>query len=787
MSTEHDGARLLQFYTDLRQRIAATAEAGEQGGFAENIFTGIVLDDYLASTGDTENARECRDVKEAQNTGQKLHKINGYALSEGAENLDLFVTIYKGYDEPQRISRDEVTTAFNQCRRFLNNAFKGYWKELDESAAAYDFAKEIGKNRDALVRANLFLLTNGECAIEPPQPDRLDKTDLLLTYRIVDIQYLARIEQGEPEPIVIDFVKRTGKSLSCLSIPTTNEQYETYLAAVPGDVLANVYEEYGARLLEMNVRSFLQFTVGTNKGIRQTILKEPHMFLAYNNGISATAEALELTDNGRAIRSMTGLQIVNGGQTTASIFYTQRKDKADVSQIFVQMKLSVIKTRDDVGAIVNNISRYANTQNKVSESDLSANSPFHIELEKLSRTIWTPALPGQQQQTHWFYERARAQYKNALAREFSPTSKKKFELQNPRKQLFVKEDLAKCVNVWAGLPWYVVRGNQKNYGVFMTGLKAKEQKPTSVFFEDAIAKAILFRTAEEVYGRQPKAIGDLRYVTVPYSLAWLSKTLPGQLDLFKIWKQQRVSDPMRTLLYGLMVSVEKAIKASATGALYGEWAKKEDCWKQLRGKSFNIDLDSIRADLIDPANPPVRRQMTDDDAVLLQQQTNAAWLCSVPALVWDQIGEWGRLATPGVDASGLTFHQQQVCADIARKKKQWGEQAPAKLTAPEINSGLTILDIVLEQAPQLLESMPDEIVTTVPEVAPNESPAQYAITLELVQKAVAWDKRKRALAVNNHVKLKDIAEGRNRLAEYNMPTVRKQIDFIIRRGFDPAV
>lgn len=778
MSPQHEQAQLLQFYTDFRQRIIATAEAGEQGGFLEELFTGIVLDEYLSITGDTENARECRDVKENA-AGQKMHKINGYALSEGAENLDLFITIYKGYNEPQRISRDEVTTAFNQCRRFLNNAFKGYWQDMDESAAAYDFAKEICHNRNALVRANLFLLTDGECTVEPPQSDRLDKTDLLLTYRIIDIRYLTRIEQGEPEPIEIDFVQRTGKSLPCLSIPTESDQYETYLAAVPGDILANIYEEYGARLLEMNVRSFLQFTVGTNKGIRQTILKEPDMFLAYNNGIAATAESVELTADGQTIKSLTGLQIVNGGQTTASIFYTQRKDKADVSRIFVQMKLSVIKTQADIGTIVNNISRYANTQNKVSESDLSANSPFHIELEKLSRTIWTPAQPGQSGQTHWFFEQARAQYKNALAREFSPANRKKFELQNPRKQLFVKEDLAKYVNVWNELPWHVVRGNQKNYGVFMNTLKAKDQKPTSVFFEDAIAKAILFRTAEEVYGRQPKAIGDLRYVTVPYTLAWLSKTLNGQLDLLKIWKQQRVSEAMRSLLYALMISIEKSIKASATGALYGEWAKKEDCWKQLKTKSFAVDLNSIKADLIDPANPPIRKSMTNEDAEKIQQQNNATWLCNIPAIIWDQINEWGRLMNQ------LTFHQQQIANDIARKIRQHRDQTPNRLTANEVESALYILDIIMEQAPQLLENMPNDVLPPPQPVSSNESHKQTTISLEQVKAAVAWDKRKKVLSIKDHVQLKEIAEGKTRLNTHNMSSINYSIRKLKSEGFDP--
>lgn len=524
----------------------------------------------------------------------------------------------------------------------------------------------------------------------------------------------------------------------------------------------------------MNVRSFLQFTVGTNKGIRQTIMREPHMFLAYNNGIAATADAVELTADGRGIRTLTGLQIVNGGQTTASIFYTQRKDRADVSQIFVQMKLSVIKAQDDVGTIVNNISRYANTQNKVSESDLSANSPFHIELEKLSRTIWTPGQTG----VHWFYERARAQYKNALAREFTAAGKKKFELQNPRKNLFVKEDLAKYINVWNELPWRVVQGNQKNYKVFIDNLKAKEQKPNSLFFEDAIAKAILFRTAEELYGRQPKAIGDLRYVTVPYTLAWLSRTLVGRLDLLKIWKQQHVSDAMRTMLFNLMVAVEDAIKKSAPVALYGEWAKKEECWKRISGRTFPVDLSVITADLIDPSNPPVRQALTDDDAQRMQQRIEANWLCSLPYTVWEQISEWGRLIEQ------LTFNQRQIAVSISAKIKQWGTSAVDRLTAAEINSGAYCLEVVMAQAPQLLDAIADEMLPD--EAAPRSgiSADLAEITIELVQKAVAWDRKKKILSIKYHLMLKDVAERRKSITGSNRQLIAEKIGFLKLKGFN---
>ncbi len=768
-----DTNSLNQFYTDLRQQILAAIEAADDGGTQDGEFTGIVLEQLAVLSGETENARVCADIK-GDKLGRTLHKIDGYALSENAEHLDLFISIYRDYDQPERLTQPEVTTAFNQVKRFLNNAVKGYWHEMDESEPAYDFARELHKNGQNLVRARLFLLTNQQCNTAPPENESLRTTtlDVLLTHTIVDIRALERLNlRGEPDPITIDFAARFGKPLPCLSVPVENETYQSYLAIIPGDFLSDIYEEYGSRLLELNVRSFLQFTVGVNRGIRTTILNEPAMFLAYNNGIAATAESVELTDSGQHIKALVGLQIVNGGQTTASIFYARRKDKADVSQIFVQMKLSVVKSHEHFGEIVNNISRFANSQNKVSDSDLSANSPFHIEVEKLSRSIWTPQQPGQSGQTHWFFERARAQYKNALAREFTPARKKAFEVLNPKKQLFVKEELAKFVNVWNRLPWHVVRGNQKNYVEFMKALKAKEMQPGNVFFEDSIAKAILFRSAENLYGRRPNAIGDLRYLTVPYALAWLSKATNDTLDLYKIWKRQCISDGLSRLLYNLMVGVERFIKTNAPGSLYGEWAKREDCWKAVAGQqSFpGVDLSLLINDRTDPAKQPLRKTLTDEDTAqeLLREQDN--WLRSVSAATWQTVSEWGKTD------DRLTYHQRTMALAVGDKVKKPNSQ----FTDSERQAGQFLLELIMKKAPDILRQ------TDEPEpVAAGEPDTELIVSVELVQQAVAFDKRRRILAVKSHLQLKDIAEGRKTLNTYTLPFAKEKINFLLTRGFE---
>jgi len=588
---------LNRFYTELLQDIRSEQLSTEEGGALEQLFTNQAIA-LLSEGGETADVRFSFHESIMQ---KNRHKINAYAIADNYETVDLFVTIFKCTAQPVRIQKSDIDNAAKLLLSFLKKASnREYVNSLEESSQIFDFARTLNSSQELkenLVRINIFIITDGIYSGDIPLQKQLNEIPVF--FRVTDLNYLFNISEKEYVPIEIDFAHH-GFEVPCIKADVNNSEYQSYLALIPGPALVSVYEQYGARLLEQNVRSFLQFTGKINKGIRNTILNEPHMFLAFNNGIAATADDLKLrkTEKGYLIESVKDLQIVNGGQTTASIYHTWKKDKADINDIVVQVKLSIIKDKNNFAEIVGRIAEYANTQNKVSISDLSSNTPFHIVLEKLSRNIWAPPVSGLSYQTRWFYERARGQYRNARSREGTTKAKlKAFDLKNPKKQFFTKEELAKFINTFSEVymedklvigPHFVVRGSQKNYSQFIT--YNIPINPDNIYFENVIAKSILFRTAEKLYGVKPNSIGDMRYITVPYTLALLSYNQETIINLSEIWKKQSVSDDLKTTIYNLMVEVEKFIKKNALGALYGEWAKKEECWTNVKAK---LDFHSL--------------------------------------------------------------------------------------------------------------------------------------------------------------------------------------------------
>ena len=691
----------------------------------------------------------------------------------------MFITIYKGADEPQRTPKDEIDTAVKRVANFFRKAkYKEYVNEIEESSPIFDFAHTLANSellKENLVRVNAIILTDGIYPSENPESQSIFGVPIF--YRVVDINYLYNITEKSHIPIEIDF-KKEGFEVPCIISPSENDQYQSYLAIIPGTALATIYERYGSRLLEQNVRSFLQFTGKINKGIRNTILKEPHMFLAFNNGIAATAEELEIekSDGGKGllISRVKDFQIVNGGQTTASIYHTLKKDRADIDGIFVQVKLSVVKNRNKFSEIVSRISEYANTQNKVSVSDLSSNRPYHIELEKLSRNMFAPHVLGQTtQQTKWFYERARGQYKNARAKEgFTKAKQKAFDLKNPKSQVFTKEDLAKYVNAYREEtegkkivvgPHWVVKGNQKNYAQFI-GFNL-EKKVDSIYYEDIIAKAILFRTAEKLYGIKPNSIGDMRYLTVPYSIAYLGYQTDYKLDLYKIWKNQSLSEPLKKLLYDLMKEIESFIKTKAPGALYGEWAKKEDCWNEVKKQKFDIDFRIIKADFEDLKNPSQRKRITDEEATQVQIQEDLDTIKTVLPEVWHKIEDWGRTT------ESLSEQQKTVAYNLAGRVRN-----NTKISDYERASGINILDIVMKNAPQLLHEI-DEINEQLKKNGKSD------ISLELIQEIVKWDKKNKRLKDFEYKFMADLADGKKELSERNVFIAGLNLEKVKKYGF----
>jgi hypothetical protein len=321
-----------------------------------------------------------------------------------------------------------------------------------------------------------------------------------------------------------------------------------------------------------------------NQGIRKTILEQPGRFLAYNNGISATAESVrlvELPNGGHGIGWIRNLQIVNGGQTTASIHQAVKKDGADITNVFVQVKLSVIPP-DQLSEMVPLISRYANSQNKVSDADFSANDPFHVRVEALSRTIWAPAADGTQKQTRWFYERARGQYLDEKGRANTPAKKKDFLATHPTHQKFTKTDLAKYANTWDQLPHLVSLGAQKNFLEFTLrqSVNGKTTEFTVTDFHYLIAQAVLFKEAERLV--QQLDFGGYRANIVTYTLAYLSWKTNKRIDLGRIWREQGITSALSSAIEDVAKEVHQIIVEPPGGKNVTEWCKKEGCWDAVR-------------------------------------------------------------------------------------------------------------------------------------------------------------------------------------------------------------
>ncbi len=777
MSESIENVELRRFHQALFQDIKSTQVSEEDGGSREQIFTQLAVD-LLVDAGETENVRVAYD--EGQLGTRSQHKINAYAEPDNYETIDLFVTLFRGTDEPTKVGKEDIDKAAKRVSNFYRKAkYKGYVDEIEESSQIWDFAHTLSTSEllnTNLVRVNAIILTDG--IYQGESPGSQDILGCPIFFRIVDLTYLYNVSVKSHIPIEIDF-RKEGFSIPCIASPSENDQYQSYLAIISGSALATIYERYGSRLLEQNVRSFLQFTGKINNGIRATIRDVPHMFLAYNNGIAATAENVELAPDGRhgfVISKVKDFQIVNGGQTTASIYHTQKKDKADLTDIFVPVKLTVIKSKEQFSEIVSRIAEYANTQNKVSVSDLSSNKPFHIELEKLSRGIFTPHSAGRLNQTKWFYERARGQYKNARLKEgFTKAKQKAFDLKNPRSQMFTKEDLAKYENayhqVYAGKklvigPHVVVRGNQKNYAQFINHKLIEE--PDSQYFEDVVSKGILFRSAEKIYGVKPNSIGDLRYVTVPYALSLLSYATENKLDLYRIWKNQRISEALTQVLYELMVKVEAHIKKTAPGALYGEWAKKEDCWNDLKQQDFKIDYKKLlKDDFEDPRNPSKRRRVADAEIALVQIQEELASIRSVPTQIWRNIEHWGR------DSELLSAQQISGAHIIAERIKN-----KTRIADGERQMATLILDRVIEKAPELLDDS-DELTGQ-----SDGDSGESEITIDLINQVLRWDKKNRHLKEHEFRFLSGFTNGRTELTDRNLLIARICLSKLKRHGFE---
>jgi hypothetical protein len=599
--------RVLENYIEeLKSDVASRVYSEGEGASFEDKFTEYCIE-VLESIGKSEGARVLSYVHPNSQGGIDW-KINGFCLKDLAkdenkkeyyETLDLLITFYKNeYD--YNITKDDYTKSLNQIKRFINSALKRHIDYIDKSnTELYHLIGTIGNQGKEFDRINVYFLING---FSNHEREKIEIADADVFVHTWDIARLFKINESNSvhEPIEIEFdsFSEDGKGLQCLQVPSIDELYDCYLAIVPGEILAKLYKEYSNELLESNVRAFLGQAGKFNKGIRDTIRTKPQMFLPYNNGITATAESVEtkIINNQLVITKLNDFQIVNGGQTTASLYHTQKKFKdADLSKIFVQMKLTVIKDKEQKNIEVPNISRFANSQNKVSELDLSSNNPYFIQIENLSRKKYVVNPENKNQSLLWFFERANGQYRETLNKQ-TPTQQKKFKEQNPANLKFVKSDIAKFINGWELEPHYVAQGSQKNfihYTKKITDLVSKKKLPGENFYRKLIANAILFKTIDQLFGRKGvNAIGDtsLKALSVAYTVSYFHYLTNNRIDLWKIYEEQKIDDFLKNQLSQLLIFVYNHIITEASGSLISEYAKRQSSWDKLRNTMYSEDL-----------------------------------------------------------------------------------------------------------------------------------------------------------------------------------------------------
>jgi hypothetical protein len=599
------------FARELGAEVEDATRPGAGGVYNEEEFLRIVLD-KLGNEGALENPILL--WQEGTFSSHK-YKITGFSLSDDEDRLLLITTVYTGEFPPRRLLVEEILTAFRQALQFYESSRGGLHQKIDPANTdAGDLARRIFEIHGQIGVLRLVLISDGLIADSPIDMRRAsDGTRLVIDMFGIEQLYRILGEGLTRDDILVDFVKETGNSLPCLKASSEGSNYDSYLAAIPGSVLENAYEKYGTRLLELNVRAFLGIRgqKSVNAGLRRTILESPASFLAFNNGVVAIVDEISLANTGAGalgIQSLRGLQIVNGGQTTASLHRAKKQDGSKLDGIMVPAKI-IKAQRDNLDAMVAAVSRSANSQNTVHPADFSANDPFHVALERLANDIWMDDGKGR-----WFYERARGSYEAAaLKASFANVQKTRFASETPKERRFSKTDMAKYLNAWDGFPHLVGYGNQKNFQYFMQRLKDEYPggfQPDVAWYKAFIAKAILFRAVQTIV--RGKKFPAYQANIVAYTVAALAWKGNGRVDFDLLWSRQAISEELFDLIENWAVQIDRLLRATAGKRMPSEWAKKQECWDEIRDANLEIPVPapaelarmSPDSTALDTATPP---------------------------------------------------------------------------------------------------------------------------------------------------------------------------------------
>lgn len=633
-----------EFRKDFLENVKAEAAATGEGScaafvdsMAQHLIEAEVLPDFIPS------------FYTSTTSTRKIFRVDGYVFDEFDYTMNLIIADYDGA-EKRTMGKGASSTNFQRLVTFVDQALNTkLYKEIEMSTPCADLIDLLRLEKERIRKYRLLVFTDADVSDTLKTLSNLDIGGIPAECQIWDIDRVFRVccsDLGR-QNIEIDFREYIPEGIPCLEASSAaTAEYNSYLCIIPGRVLADIYDKYGSQLLEGNVRSFLSTKVAVNKKIRETILKCSSMFFAYNNGVSATAMDVQLehTPSGTHIVSAKDFQIINGGQTTASLSNTRHKDKADLQGIYVQMKLTEIdeSDMDRSTELIRNISRSSNSQNKVTDADFFSAHPFHIRMEQHSRRIFAPAEAGAQYETKWFYERAKGQFLQAQMR-LTPAKKRQFLLQNPKSKVITKTDLAKVRNTWNEMPHTVSKGAQTNFMKFAELIDeawtTNDAQFSERYFTETVALVILFKHLEGLIPKQDWYEQGYRANIVTYSLALLHQLIREQfknmeLDLQSIWLRQSVPEIVTKVLEQIAEQVfYKITDPNRPTINVTQWCKRDGCWKSVQEIEItlpaafeNVLIGKAEAKAAENAAKKDQKMLSEVDAqVKVLEYTAAQW------------------------------------------------------------------------------------------------------------------------------------------------------------------
>jgi hypothetical protein len=654
------------FYQELNQIVARRASSShlvDVLAFTEEISERLQEDPVFG---------EYRHAEHQDRVGKSIYKIHGYTELDGSDgSIGLIVAKWSDSEKIETLTNTDIAQMTGWLGTFVQGALdQKLAGKIVESSEAYELALVLQRSCKQLSRIRLHLFSN--CILSQRYKEEIcgEISGIPIERHIWDLIRIKSLYESsrEREAIEIQLSEFHSQGISCISASEA-DGLRSYLCVIEANLLADMFERYGSRLLEGNVRSFLGMKGGVNKGIRNTIQDAPGRFFAYNNGIAATASHIQVTNTlgSSRITALTDFQIVNGGQTTSSILSARKKDGLSLEGVAVQMKLTEVQLA--VGnQMIPLIAKFANTQNKVAVADFFANHPIHRKIEEISRRLRTPVRAGTRIESKWFYERSRGQYQNERLY-LTKTKRDIFDVEFPSAQVINKTDLAKYDSALNAKPWWIAQGAQKNFTRFAgqfsppnDNISESEYWDTlspkfgEAYYQNMISVAIIWKHVEAMISdaRGDWYEGDYRAQITAYTVTQffqIYKNKGGGFDLQKVWALQSVPNDLHFPLTELAKKVQFEILHPPLGTTnVGEWTKKEDCWTRIR--DLFTDWEPTLAEYF-VGNTALRQRAQEskkagelDDSISVQKQV----LDLVTSGYWLALYKWpasGGIFTPG--------------------------------------------------------------------------------------------------------------------------------------------